>query len=81
MATPFTEKKITPWGGMILMKKLIVKTKINELLERLPLQAQKSNRGYNPIKLINNFLVSIWSGVFAIGSYITKNGNDRILKL
>lgn len=58
----FTDKEITPWGGMILMKKLIEKTKINELLEHLPLPTQKSNRGYNPIQLINSFWVSIWSG-------------------
>ena len=58
----FTDKEITPWGGMILMKKLIEKTKINEVLERLPLPQQNSNRGYNPIQLINNFWVSLWSG-------------------
>jgi hypothetical protein len=58
----FTDKEITPWGGMILMKQLIEKTKINEVLERLPLPAQNSNRGYKPIQLINNFWVSIWSG-------------------
>lgn len=58
----FTDKEITPWGGMVLMKKLIEKTKINEVLERLCLPRQNSNRGYNPIQLINNFWVSIWSG-------------------
>ncbi|MCX6149082.1 MAG: hypothetical protein NTX22_01010 [Ignavibacteriales bacterium] len=35
--------------------------KINELLERLSLPQQKSNRGYNPVHLINNFWVSIWN--------------------
>jgi len=58
----FTDKEITPWGGMILMKKLIEKSKINELLASLPLPRQNSNRGYSPIQLINNFWVSIWSG-------------------
>lgn len=58
----FTDKEITPWGGMILMKQLIEKTKINEVLERLPLPVQGSNRGYEPTQLIKNFWVSIWSG-------------------
>lgn len=58
----FTDKEITPWGGMVLMKKLIEKTKINEVLGGLDLPKQKSNRGYNPIQLINNFWVSLWSG-------------------
>ena len=38
----FTDKEITPWGGMILMKKLIEKTKIIEVLEQLPLPRQNS---------------------------------------
>ncbi|MFZ2322408.1 MAG: IS1380 family transposase, partial [Ignavibacteriaceae bacterium] len=58
----FTDKEITPWGGMILMKQLIEKTKISEVLERLPLPVQGSNRGYKPTQLIKNFWVSIWSG-------------------
>jgi len=58
----FTNKEITPWGGMVLMKQLIEKTKINDVLATLPLPTQNSNRGYNPIQLINNFWVSIWSG-------------------
>lgn len=53
----FTDKEITPWGGMILMKRLKEKTKMKELLERLPLPKQNSSRGYNPIQLINNFWV------------------------
>ena len=58
----FTGKEITPWGGMVLMKQLIEKTKINDVLARLPLPTQNSNRGYNPVQLINNFWISIWSG-------------------
>ena len=58
----FTDKEITHCGGMILMKQLIEKTKINEVLERLPLPVQGSNRGYKPTQLIKNFWVSIWSG-------------------
>jgi hypothetical protein len=58
----FTDKEITAWGGMVLMKQLIEKTKINEILAGLPLPSQGSNRGYNPIQLINNFWISIWSG-------------------
>jgi len=58
----FTDKEITPWVGMVLMKELIETKKINEVLESLPLPHQNSNRGYNPTQLINNFRVSLWSG-------------------
>ena len=58
----YTDKELTPWGGMVLMKRLIERTGINEELARLALPAQGSNRGFDPIQLINSFWVSIWSG-------------------
>ena len=58
----YTDKELTPWGGMVLLKKLIERTGINEELGHLRLPLQGSNRGYDPIQLINNFWVSIWSG-------------------
>ena len=58
----YTDKELTPWGGMVLMKKLIERTGINQELEKLRLPSQGSNRGYDPIQLINNFWVSIWCG-------------------
>jgi hypothetical protein len=47
---------------MVLMKRLIERTGINEELARLALPAQGSNRGFDPVQLINSFWVSIWSG-------------------
>ncbi len=35
---------------------------IEEILRKLPLPKQGSNRGYSPIQLIETFLVSVWSG-------------------
>jgi hypothetical protein len=58
----FTDKELTAWGGIALMKKLIEKTGINNALSSLPLPRQGSNRGYDPIQLINHFWVSIWCG-------------------
>ncbi|MGB9774863.1 MAG: IS1380 family transposase [Bacteroidota bacterium] len=58
----FTDKEITPWGGMVLMKQLIDRSGINGALQEVGLPEQRSNRGYSPIQLINNFWVSVWSG-------------------
>lgn len=58
----YTDKEITPWGGMVLMKKLLEKTGINQKLEQLPLPQQGSNRGYSPVQLITAFWISIWCG-------------------
>jgi hypothetical protein len=58
----FTDKDITPWGGMILMREIIKRTGINQVLHDIGLPSQRSNRGYDPIQLINTFWVAIWSG-------------------
>jgi hypothetical protein len=58
----FTDREITPWGGIALMKKLIDKTGVIQKLSSLPLPVQRSNRGYSPLQLIINFWVSIWCG-------------------
>ena len=49
----FTDKEITPWVGMVLRKKLIDKTKTNEVFEGLLLPHQNSNRSYNPIQSVS----------------------------
>ncbi len=58
----FTNKEITPWGGLVLLGKMLKELSIEEVLSRISLPRQGSNRGYNPIQLIENFWVSIWSG-------------------
>jgi len=40
----YTDKEITPWGGMALMKKLVDHTGIQEYLGTLALPEQGSNR-------------------------------------
>lgn len=58
----FTDKEITPWSGMIFMKKLLDRTGLLSKLISADLPRQDSNRGYDPIQLITCFLVSVWCG-------------------
>ncbi|MDP1552632.1 MAG: IS1380 family transposase [Methanobacteriaceae archaeon] len=58
----FTDKDISPWGGMSLMKTLVAKSKIEEKLQELNLPEPGSNRGYKPIDIIKSFWLSIWCG-------------------
>ena len=58
----FTDKEITPWSGMIFMKKLLDQTGILSKLIACDLPEQGSNRGYDPVQLITSFMVSIWCG-------------------
>ena len=58
----FTDKEITPWSGMVFMKKLLDRTGILTRLIACDLPEQGSNRGYNPIQLLTCFMVSVWCG-------------------
>ena len=58
----FTDKEITPWSGMIFMKKLLDQTGIFSELVKSGLPEQGSNRGYDPLQLITSFMVSVWCG-------------------
>ena len=58
----FTSKKISPWGGIHLFHNVYLKYGIRDFLQTLPLPQPGSNRGYNPVEVIESFLVSVVLG-------------------
>jgi hypothetical protein len=58
----FTDKEITPWGGIALMKKMLDRCGIEDLISALGFPAPGSNRGYKADQIIKSFLVSVWCG-------------------
>lgn len=58
----YSDKKVTPFGGMSLMKRFIDQTGIREELNRLDLPQPKSNAGYKPEQIAEAFWLSIWTG-------------------
>jgi hypothetical protein len=58
----FTNKEITPWAGILLLKRMLDKMQFDDCLANLPMPVQGSNRGYSPIQLIKQFISSVWSG-------------------
>ena len=72
-------KAVTSWGGMRMMKILLDKLEIKEYMKEIPLPKPGSNRGYNPIQIIESFCVSIWIGAsrFAHSSWLRY---DKVLK-
>ena len=58
----YTDKEITPWGGMSIMRKMLDQIQMEETLKEAPLPQQGSNRGYRPSQLIQNFWVGVWCG-------------------
>jgi hypothetical protein len=68
----YSSKPVSSWGGMRIMKEMLDKAGIREMLMELPLPAPGSNRGYDPIDTIESFWVSVWLGgaKFAHTAYV-----------
>jgi hypothetical protein len=59
----YTNKKITPWGGMVLLKKMLDRIGFHQAVDQCTdLPQPGSNRGYKPLSIIESFPVSIRSG-------------------
>ena len=58
----FTDKEITAWGGMALMKRMLDHLGFEEALSNAGLPPRGSNRGYPPEQLITQFMLSVWCG-------------------
>lgn len=58
----YSDKKVTPFGGMKLLKDFIDTTHIIKDLQSVNLPQPNSNAGYNPIDIIQGFWLSIFTG-------------------
>ena len=59
----FTNKEITPWGGMVFLKQMLDKIAFKDVINSCSsLPSQNSNRGHNIDVLIESFIASIWCG-------------------
>jgi len=58
----FTDKEITAWGGMGLMKRMLDHLGFDAALTASGLPQPGSNRGYRPEQLITQFMLSVWCG-------------------
>jgi len=59
----FTDKEITPWGGMVFLKQMLDKMQFSQLIEDCDsLPVQGSNRGHSVCTIIESFVTSVWCG-------------------
>ncbi|MGH9959988.1 MAG: IS1380 family transposase [Pyrinomonadaceae bacterium] len=58
----FSDREITPWGGMALMKRMLDRLGVSDSLGRCGLPQPGSNRGYCPRQLVLQFMLSVWCG-------------------
>lgn len=58
----YSDKAVTAWGGMRLIQEMLLRMGMREMLGGAGLPAPKSNRGYNPVDVIESFMVCVWVG-------------------
>jgi hypothetical protein len=58
----YTTREITAWGGLALLKRMMDGMGLRQAIESWALPAPRSNRGYAPVQLIEQMIVSIWCG-------------------
>ena len=58
----FTDKQFTAWGGMRVFEEMLRRLGWIEALSQTPLPKPGSNRGINPVLMVQSFLVTIWTG-------------------
>ncbi len=58
----YSDKKVTPFGGMSLMKRFVDSIGIRDFLDSLDLPEKGSNRSYEAKHIIESFWLSIWTG-------------------
>ncbi|MCA6381153.1 MAG: IS1380 family transposase [Cytophagales bacterium] len=75
----FTDKNVTAWGGMKRMKDIVDNIGIKAFMSGLDLSEKGSNRGYEPIHIIECFWTSIWNGAgrFSHSAYLRY---DKVLQ-
>ena len=56
----FTDKEITAWGGMGLIKRMLDHLEFDAALGACGLPQPGSNRGYRPQQLVTQFMLSVW---------------------
>ena len=59
----FTNRTISPWGGIKYLQRVLEKSGIRDFIKSLPdLPQPRSNRGYEAMDLIEGFLTSVVLG-------------------
>lgn len=77
----FTEREVTAWGGLALLKRMLDSLGFRQVVASWDLPAPGSNRGYDPVQLIEQFIVSIWCGACRFAHAETVRMDNTLIRL
>src|SRR5687767_4816526 len=62
LAWCFTDKQYTAWGGLRLLDEMLRRIGFADVLRQSGLPSPGSNRGFDPVAVMQSFLISVWVG-------------------
>ena len=77
----FSNREVTAWGGLALFKQMRDSLGFREAGAGWGLPEPKSNRGYAPLQLIEQFIVSIWFGACRFAHAETVRMDSTLVRL
>jgi hypothetical protein len=61
----YSNKQVSPWAGLVLMKEILDKSGIRTHLSRLGLPESGSNNSIDALTIVESFFASVWIGATA----------------
>lgn len=58
----FTDKPVTPWGGLRVIQEMLFRMQFREALEKCGLPDPGSNHSFKPSVMIESFMACVWIG-------------------
>lgn len=81
MEYDYSDKPVTPWGGMVQMKELIDRSGIRRKLSEIGLPQSKRNNSVPAIDIIEAFWVSVWIGAFRFSHTVIVRVDETLKKI
>lgn len=81
MEHEYSDKSVTPWGGMLQMKQVIDKSGISKKLSEIGLPEGKSNNRIDAIGIVESFWVSVWIGAFRFSHTAVLRVDEALKKI
>jgi hypothetical protein len=80
-AVSFSNREVTAWGGLALFKQMLDSLAFREAAAGWGLPEPKSNRGYAPMQLIEQSIVSNWCGACRFAHAETVRMDGTLVRL
>lgn len=77
----FSNRGVTAWGGLALFKQMLDSLAFREAAAHWGLPQPKSNRGYAPRQLLEQFIVSIWCDACRFAHAETVRMDSTLVRL